>query len=201
MTVNSREQPFGESTDLVFDPEGHLLLNEWNRGTILRLSLNGEVSIVVNQGSGVYGLAVHTDRTVFYSRHELPTTSIRKLDADGAISTVFEDVPGIYGGTFSHNLPGLAVAPDGTLYTVDQEYGRVVRISPEGKAAIVVDRQSFNDSPSLQAGGDPHHPGGRSARRGLGHERDLEAHPPERGRRGVTPAGRGPDRGFRGPQR
>ena len=65
----------------------------------------------------------------------------------GAISTVFEDVPGIYGGIFSYNLPGLAVAPDGTLYAVDQEYGRVVRISPDGEAAIVVDRQSFNDSP------------------------------------------------------
>ena len=146
-TVNSREQPFGEPTDMVFDPEGHLLLNEWNVGTILRLSLDGEVSIVVSQGSGVYGLAAHSDGTVFYSRHELPVTSIRKTEADGAISTVFEDAPGIYGGIFSHNLPGLAVAPDGTLYAVDQEYGRVVRISPEGKAAIVVDRQSFNNSP------------------------------------------------------
>ena len=150
MTVNSREQPFGESTELAFDPEGHLLLNEWNVGTILRLSLDGGVSVVVNDGNWVYGLAVHTDRTVFYSRHELPTTSIRKLDADGAISKVFEDVPGIYGGTFSHNLPGLAVVPDGTLYAVDQEYGRVVRISPEGNAAIVVDRQSFNDSPNFK---------------------------------------------------
>ena len=77
-------------------------------------------------------------------------TSIRKTEADGASSTVFEDAPGIYGGIFSHNLPGLAVAPDGTLYAVDQEYGRVVRISPEGNAAIVVDRQSFNDSPNFK---------------------------------------------------
>ena len=147
MTVNSREQPFGESTDLVFDPEGHLLLNEWNRGTILRLSLNGEVSIVVNQGSGVYGLAVHTDRTVFYSRHELPTTSIRKLDADGAISTLFEDRPGIYGGVLSGSVTGLALAPDGMLYVADRQYGQVVRISPDGEAAIVVGPDSFNDSP------------------------------------------------------
>ena len=145
-TVNSRQQPFGPSTGLAFDPEGHLLLNEWNSGTILRLSLDGRVSVVVNEGSGLYGFAVRGDGTVFYSSHKLPVTSIRKMDADGAISTVFEDVPGIYGGIFSHNLPGLAVAPDGTLYAVDQEYGRVVRISPDGNAAIVVDRQSFNDS-------------------------------------------------------
>ena len=149
-TVNSREQPFGPSTGLAFDPEGHLLLNEWNSGTILRLSLDGRVSVVVNEGSGLYGFAVRGDGTVYYSIHRLPTTSIRKLDADGAISKVFEDVPGIYGGTFSHNLPGLAVAPDGTLYAVDPEYRRVVRISPEGKAAIVVDRQSFNDSPNFK---------------------------------------------------
>ena len=146
-TVNSRQQPFGPSTGLALDPEGHLLLNEWNSGTILRLSLDGRVSVVVNEGSGLYGFAVRGDGTIYYSHYDHPTTSIRKLGADGAISNVFEDVPGIYGGTFSHNLPGLAVAPDGTLYAVDQEYGRVVRISPEGNAAIVVDRRSFNDSP------------------------------------------------------
>ena len=147
MTVNSREQPFGESTDLVFDPEGHLLLNEWNVGTILRLSLDGGVSVVVNDAISVYGFAVHGDGTVYYASLQHTMTSIWKTEADGAISTVFEDVPGIYGGIFSYNLPGLAVAPGGTLYAVDQEYGRVVRISPEGNAAIVVDRQSFNDSP------------------------------------------------------
>ena len=146
-TVNSRQQPFGPSTGLAFDPEGHLLLNEWNSGTILRLSLDGRVSVVVNEGSGLYGFAVRGDGTIYYSHYDHPTTSIRKMEADGAISNVFEDVPGIYGGIFSHNLPGLAVAPDGTLYAADQEYRRVVRISPEGNAAIVVDRRSFNDSP------------------------------------------------------
>ncbi len=149
-TVNSRGQPFGELTHMVFDPEGHLLLNEWNVGTILRLSLDGRVSAVVNDAISVYGFAVHGDGTVYYASLQHTMTSIWKTEADGAISTVFEDVPGIYGGIFSYNLPGLGVAPDGTLYAVDQEYGRVARISPEGKAAIVVDRQSFNDSPNFK---------------------------------------------------
>ena len=96
------------------------------------------------------GLVVDDEGTVFYATSRGSATSIRKIDADGAISTVFEDVPGIYGGIFSHNLPGLAVVPDGTLYTVDQDYGRVVRISPDGEAAIVVGPDSFNDSPHFK---------------------------------------------------
>ena len=146
-TVNSRQQPFSSPTELAFDPEGRLLLNEWNGGTILRLSLDGPVDVVVSDGVWLCGLDVQGDGTIYYSHYDPPTTSIWKRDADGDVSTVFEDVPGIYGGTFSHNVPGLAVAPDGTLYAVDERYRRVVRISPEGEAAIVVDRQSFNNSP------------------------------------------------------
>ena len=83
---------------------------------------------------------------MFYATHKLPTTSIRKVDRDGIVSTVFEDRPGRYGGIFSDNVPGLAVAPDGTLYAVDWQFGQVVRISPGGEAAIVVGRDSFHDS-------------------------------------------------------
>ncbi len=60
---------------------------------------------------------------------------------------MFEDRPGIYGGVFSGSLTGLALAPDGMLYVADRQYGQVVRISPDGEAAIVVGPDSFNDSP------------------------------------------------------
>ena len=85
--------------------------------------------------------------TVFYATSRGSATSIRKMGADGAVSTVFEGRPGIYGGAFSGSLTGLALAPDGMLYVADRQYGQVVRISPDGEAAIVVGPDSFNDSP------------------------------------------------------
>ena len=150
-TVGGREQPFTNPRGLAFDPEGNLLFAQHNRGNILRLSVDGEVSIVVDEGNDFMGgLAVDDEGTVFYAIHKLPATSIRKVDRDGIVSTVFEDRPGRYGGIFSDNVPGLAVAPDGTLYAVDWQFGRVVRISPGGEAAIVVGRDSFHDSGHFQ---------------------------------------------------
>ncbi len=150
-TVGGREQPFTNPRGLAFDPEGNLLFAQHNRGNILRLSVDGEVSIVVDEGNDFMGgLAVDDEGTVFYAIHKLPATSIRKVDRDGIVSTVFEDRPGRYGGIFSDNVPGLAVAADGTLYAVDWQFGRVVRISPGGEAAIVVGRDSFHDSGHFQ---------------------------------------------------
>ena len=131
----------------------------------------------MNERSGfMYGLAIG-DGTVYYATARLPTLSIQKSDGDGFITTVFEDVPGRFGGAFSDYVPGLALAPDGTLYAVDWQYGRVVRISPDGEAALVVDRDWFN-IPALPACRCPDYARGRAARSRLGHERDLEDHAP-----------------------
>ncbi len=150
-TVGGREQPFRSPTGLAFDLEGNLLFTQHARGNIVRLSVDREVSIVVDEGNAFMGgLAVDDEGTVFYATHKLPATSIRKVDRDGIVSTVFEDRPGRYGGIFSDNVPGLAVAPDGTLYAVDWQFGQVVRISPGGEAAIIVGRDSFHDSGHFQ---------------------------------------------------
>lgn len=149
-TVGDREAPFYSPTEMAFDTEGKLLFTEMNNGRVLRLVDEG-VSTVVNEGSVfMYGLAVGEEGAVYYATAKLPSLAIRKIGSDGAVATVFEDVPGRLGGVFSDYVPGLAVAPDGTLYGVDWQYGRVVRISPEGEAAIVVDRSSFNDSRHFQ---------------------------------------------------
>ncbi len=149
-TFHGREQPLSGLTELALGPEGDLLFTQRGGRDILRLSADGEVSIVVEGDARITGLAVDDEGTVFYATFDFPTTSILRADGDGIVATVFEDRPGRYGGIFSHDLAGLAVAPDGTLYAVDREYGRVVRISPGGEAAIVVARDSFHDSRYFQ---------------------------------------------------
>ena len=147
-TVGSRERTFIEPTELAVDPEGNLLLSQLSRGSVLRLSLDGEASVAVDAGNVfTRGLAVDDEGTVFYATSRGSKTTIRKMDADGAVSTLFEDRPGIYGGVLSGSVTGLALAPDGMLYVADRQYGQVVRISPDGEAAIVVGPDSFNDSP------------------------------------------------------
>ncbi|MXZ89638.1 MAG: hypothetical protein F4Z07_12480 [Dehalococcoidia bacterium] len=150
-TVAGADVPFSSPTEMAFDAEGNLLFAELNNSRILLLSPDGGVSVRVNERSGfMYGLAIGDDGTVYYATARLPTLSIRKSDGDGFITTVFEDVPGRFGGAFSDYVPGLALAADGTLYAVDWQYGRVVRISPDGEAALVVDRDWFNGSPHFQ---------------------------------------------------
>ena len=142
---------FSSPTEMAFDADGNLLFAELNNSRILRLSPDGAVSTVVNEGNAfMYGLVVGDDGTVFYATAKFPTLSIRRASPDGEPATVFEDEPGVFGGTFSDLVPGLALARDGTLYAVDWHYGLVVRISPDGEAAVVVARDSFDDSPHFQ---------------------------------------------------
>ncbi len=92
------------------------------------------------------GIAADEEGTAFYATADPPRSFIRSVDGDGIVSAVFSDPPGRYGGVLSTELPGIAVAPDGTLYVADLTYGRVVRIAPDGAAAIVVDRESMHGS-------------------------------------------------------
>ena len=148
-TVTSRIKTLYRPTALAFDPHGNLLFSE--RGRIHRFSPEGPVSVAVDEGNGfIRGLAADDEGTVFYVLTRGSKTFIRKAGRDGLPVTVFEDRPGHFGGIFSTNLPGLALATDGTLYAADWQYGRVVEISSGGEAAIVVDRARFNDAPRFQ---------------------------------------------------
>ncbi len=69
-TVGSREEPFIEPTELAVDPEGNLLLSQLSRGSILRLSLDGEASVAVDAGNVfMRGLAVD-DEGPSSTRHQ-----------------------------------------------------------------------------------------------------------------------------------
>ena len=145
-TVAGRDHPLSSPSAIAFDLEGTLLVTERDRGRIRRLSPAGELSILVDEPDFTGGLAVDEEGTAFYAAADPPRSFIRSVDGDGIVSAVFSDPPGRYGGLLSTELPGIAVAPDGTLYVADLTYGRVVRISPDGAAAIVVDRESMHRS-------------------------------------------------------
>ena len=150
-TVGDRERVFNWPSELLVDSDGTLLFSEWNRGTILRLSLEGELSTVVNAGNVFMdAFALDDEGTLYYATSKRAATTVWRVDAGGAVSTVLAGRPSIYGGVLSDYLPGLAVAPDGVLYAAARLVGQVGRISPDGEVTILVGRDSFSDSPHFQ---------------------------------------------------
>lgn len=137
---------------LVLDAEGNLLFTELSAHgwRIWRLSPRGELSHALDEPTVLSNaFALDEAGTLFFATNEDHRTSIRKGGEDGTVSTVFEDIPTTYGGVFSGDVSALALARDGTLYAADRKYGRVVAITSDEEARIVVDRESVN-SPGFQ---------------------------------------------------
>ncbi len=146
-TVNAEGSPYSVPEGLILDAEGSLLFTELTAHgyRVRRLSPKGELSDALDETTVLTrAFALDETDTLFFATHLNDRTSIRKVAEGGIISVVFEDTPTHYGGVLSWEVPALALAPGGTLYAADPRYGRVVQITPDGKAAIVVDRDSFN---------------------------------------------------------
>ena len=147
-TVDVEGSPFSNPEGLVVDTEGDLLFTELTRSgyRVRRLTPEGELSDALYETLALTRAFVldETD-TLFFATHLADhRTSIRKVAEGGVVSVVFEDIPTHYGGVLSWVVPSLALAPNGMLYAADPKYGRVVRITPDEEAAIVVDRDSVN---------------------------------------------------------
>lgn len=130
---------------VVLDRDGSLLVA--GSQEILRLDPDsGRVTRVHGGTAFIEAVAVSRDGTAFFTSTPRPgeTADIMKVSADGAVSVVFSDIAGRYGGVFSENLYGLAVADDGTLYVADRGFGRLVRIAPDGTASILLDGDAFD---------------------------------------------------------
>lgn len=146
-TVEVEGSPFSDPSDLALDPQGNLLFSELTSHgyQILHLSPEGELSALLDEAM-VFSSTFVMDEvsTLFFATLQDREAVIRKV-AGGVESTVFEDIPAVYYGVFGLGVGALALAPDGTLYAAGA-YGRVVRITSDGEAAIVVDRDSLNNS-------------------------------------------------------
>ena len=124
---------------LAVAPDGSLIVAEVMR--ILRVAPDGAVASLASRRPhrNFFGLAVDGDGNTFWvdtGGKAGRATALRRMDRDGAVTTVFEQHPGQYGGFFSHTVADLAVAPDGTFYLADRDYGRILSLSPDGEAAI-----------------------------------------------------------------
>ena len=135
------EARFRDPVRLAFDPDGDLLIAEAGR-RIRRLSTSGNVSTELDRGLSQHAGVAVDDQGAVYFTGRVKGTAVQKVTSDGAITTLFEDRPPGHGGVFAGLVPGIAVAPDGTVYVAAWSIGRVVRISPRGGVAIVVERGS-----------------------------------------------------------
>ena len=144
-TVDMKGGPFYNLQGLTLNAEGNVLFTESFHGRIRRLLPDGEVSTVVDLGNAyVSGPVLDDEGALFFVAHlnEEDRTTIHKADEDGVVSRVFQGIPRRFGRILSTFPPGLALAPDGTLYVADFSLGRVVQVSPQGEAVIAVARDS-----------------------------------------------------------
>jgi len=126
---------------LVAAPDGSLIVSEGYNPRVLRIAPDGAVSIVLPTGYRglTFGLAADADGNVFWVDEASPgeTTALRRVDRDGAVTTLLQGRAGTYGGVFSRNAADLTLAPDGTLYLTDENYRRVLQVAPDGDVSIV----------------------------------------------------------------
>ncbi len=121
-------------------PDGSVLITRG--GQIWRLDPDGTLARVEGRFDYMWGLGAADDGSLYFLADTSTNFWVTRLTSAGDASTVFEDGRGVYGGLFSHRRHRLALGPDGSMYVLDPRYRQVVRIAPDGTAAIVVDHET-----------------------------------------------------------
>jgi len=129
---------------VAFDGEGNLLIAESFPGRLYRVSADGEVSTLIEGLQFIHAMTVGDDGDIYLTARRYGRAVILKVTADGRVSTVVQSLGEDYGGLFTLDIEGIAVAPDGTLYVADTRYGRVVEIAPDGAIAIVIEHDVYS---------------------------------------------------------
>lgn len=154
------------------DPDGRIVIVDFNNMRIRRLEDDGVLATVAGNGQHSYaseavpprstaienpiGLAIGEDSRIFVT--ELHGARVLVIEDDllrtyagSAVSPGYPDYSGDGGLAVSAGLSeavGLAVAPDGTLYIADTENNCVRRVTPDG----IIDTVAGNGIPSLVDG-------------------------------------------------
>ena len=141
VSPGSREEDAILPQALASGRDGALIVSEGHNQRILRIAAGGAISSVLPAGIAKlhHDLAVDAEGSVFWVAAGGPRTlpALRRVDGEGAVTTLIEERPGRYGGIFSLSVSDLAVTPDGMLYLADRSYRRVLQVSPAGEVSIV----------------------------------------------------------------
>ena len=138
----ARRYASGRIHAIASDARGGVFIARSNE--VYRRSADGSTQVVeYDRYGGIYGLGVDGDGSVLYVDVDAPGASLVRVTSDGKASTLFADQLGVYGGALSSHVQGLAVAADGSVYAADRVFERIVRIAPDGTAAIVADYETF----------------------------------------------------------
>ncbi|MXZ46563.1 MAG: hypothetical protein F4Z08_06185 [Chloroflexi bacterium] len=121
-------------------PDGSVFISR--DGRIWRPDPDGSFAPVGHRFGYMWGLHIADDGSFFFLDDIATNFWVTRFTAAGDVSTVFEDGRGLSGGWFSHRQHRLALGPDGAMYVLDPKYRQVVRISPDGPGAIVVDHEA-----------------------------------------------------------
>lgn len=154
------------------DPDGRIVIVDFNNMRIRRLEDDGILATVAGNGQHSYaaegvppretaienpiGLAIGLDGRIFVTelhgaRVLLIEDDLLRTYAGSAVSPGYPAYSGDGGPATSAGLSeavGLAVAPDGTLYIADTENNCVRRVTPDG----IIDTIAGNEIPSLVDG-------------------------------------------------
>ncbi len=149
------EQPH----DVAVSPDGSLYIADTGQNRVRRVAPDGMITTVA--GTGVFGytgdggpataaqivasrVAVAPDGSVYVASTATGKSVVRRVAADGVITTVAGTGPNGAGGdggpatAAQLALPtGIALSRDGTLYIADQSNQRIRRVTPDGTITTV----------------------------------------------------------------
>ena len=146
------EAQLAAPSDILFDPEGNLLVADTFNHRIRRIDPRGMISTIVGNGKNDYakaetpalatplnnpqGLALDRDGNLFIA--DAYNHIVRRVDRNGTVSTFAGTEAGLAGDKgpavkAQLNLPqAVAVAPDGSVYISDSANSRIRRVQTDG---------------------------------------------------------------------
>jgi len=114
--------------------DGSLLITEWETGSLIQLSPNGQterIAIGLNQPSGVVSSGSGEIYLTLYGAGVPKSGALVRLDSMGGIIPVVEGLSG---------PSDLVMSPEGDLVLCEYSTGRVIKVNAEGEQLLLTDR-------------------------------------------------------------
>lgn len=131
--ISRLKVPLVRPRRMLLDPQGSLFVADWGAGTVLRVTPDGEVSIVADKLNEPAGLARDNGGNLYVSTHAqgMPEAGTVIRISETGEQTVFAE--GLSGPT------GLAFDAHDNLFVANFDGNTIVRIGPDGDSTLVTD--------------------------------------------------------------